>query len=76
LSDFFTCLPYLTSKRWPYAPVQLLLEKGKDKENPSASQLPHKSQELEIHDEKHFEGFHKESFIRWIFSKELFSRTE
>jgi hypothetical protein len=32
---------------------------------PSASWLPHKSQELEIHKEKHFKGPHKkESLIR------------
>jgi hypothetical protein len=41
----------------------------------SASQFPCTSQDLEIYNEKHFEGFHKKrKLTKWKFSTGLFSK--
>jgi hypothetical protein len=45
--------------------IYLLLAEGKGQRGPSAFQLLHKSQKLEIHNEKHFKESHKkENFTR------------
>jgi hypothetical protein len=53
--------------------VRNYYQRKKSMRSPSTSQFSCNSQELEIHEEKNFEGSHKkESLARWKFSKNLF----